>query len=477
MICAKNGLHLPQLFFAFLNDVWISIFRHDLIFVVDQMQGAFVQFQMNDAAFVIDRLCCLIFYGLGHIIDVNIVAEDFTGASILRRDRRTGKANIGRIGQSIPDHTSGPNHCFCFDLAVLFLFHNDLFAESVLPAMRFVGHDDDITPLGKRFTALLKLLHGGKNDAVCLSVGQQLLQVGAAFGVLRRLPQKVFTAGELPVKLVIQGIAVCDDDNSRAFHGLLQVVGVKDHRQRLSAALRMPEDPALSVCFGCVQGGRYRFLHGKILVVSCQDLKCVLPVHVKADEVLENIQKAFLLKDPLEEGIKRCVLRVFIAPVGCLPGHETVLTRRDGTSLRSAHVAHHADGIVNKQRRDFVHIVSELPISRRCVCLFAGRGLQLHHNQRKSIHEENHIRALFRVFNERPLIGDSEFVVVRMFEIHQINERRALLAVLNILHRYAVLQIVHENHVLLQQRTCFKIFQLIQCLTERVIRQSWIQPL
>ena len=39
----------------------------------------------------------------------------------------------------------------------------------------------------------------------------------AAFGVLRRLPEKIFAAGELPVKLVIQIVAVGDDNDGRAF--------------------------------------------------------------------------------------------------------------------------------------------------------------------------------------------------------------------------------------------------------------------
>ena len=53
--------------------------------------------------------------------------------------------------------------------------------------------------------------------AVCLSVCKQLFQIFTAFGVLRRLTEKVFAAGELSVKLVIQIVTVGNDDDSGAF--------------------------------------------------------------------------------------------------------------------------------------------------------------------------------------------------------------------------------------------------------------------
>ena len=71
--------------------------------------------------------------------------------------------------------------------------------------------------IDKRFMAFFKLLHGCEDNAVCLSVCKQFFQILAAFGVLRRLPEKIFAAGELPVKLVIQIVTVSNDNDSGAF--------------------------------------------------------------------------------------------------------------------------------------------------------------------------------------------------------------------------------------------------------------------
>ena len=83
--------------------------------------------------------------------------------------------------------------------------------------MRFISHHDNVPTLRKSFVAFFKLLHGREDYAVCLSVCKQLFQIFTAFGVLRRLTEKVFAAGELSVKLVIQIVTVGNDDDSGAF--------------------------------------------------------------------------------------------------------------------------------------------------------------------------------------------------------------------------------------------------------------------
>ena len=90
----------------------------------------------------------------------------------------------------------------------------------------------------------------------------------AAFCLLWRLAQEIPAAGKLPVKLVVQVVPVCDDDNGRAFQGGLQRMGVKYHRQRLPAALGMPEHAAFAVCNRCFPGGLHRFFDRKILMVA-----------------------------------------------------------------------------------------------------------------------------------------------------------------------------------------------------------------
>ena len=66
----------------------------------------------------------------------------------------------------------------------------------------------------------------------------------------------------------------------------------------------MPEDAALAVRHGCVFCRLNRLFDCEILMVPSENLKCILPVHVKADEVLHNVKEAGLLKQSDKECVK-----------------------------------------------------------------------------------------------------------------------------------------------------------------------------
>ena len=99
---------------------------------------------MNNAAFVIDRSCCTVFNRLCHVIDVDVITEDFACAAIFCRNWCSGEANVGRVGKRIPYDAGSANNGFCLDFAVVLLLDHNLFIETVLPTMRFVSHHDDI---------------------------------------------------------------------------------------------------------------------------------------------------------------------------------------------------------------------------------------------------------------------------------------------------------------------------------------------
>ena len=83
------------------------------------------------------------------------------------------------------------------------------------------------------------------------------------------LTQKILALGKLPVKLVIQVVAICDNYDGRAIQSILQTMGIKHHRQRFAAALCMPEYTTLAVCLRCVFRGKYCLIDSKILVITC----------------------------------------------------------------------------------------------------------------------------------------------------------------------------------------------------------------
>ena len=135
-------------------------------------------------------------------------------------------------------------------------------------------------------------------------------------------------------------------------------MSIKDHGQGFSATLGVPEHAALAVGRGGVLGGFDGLFHREILVVRRQHLKGVLTVHIEADEVFQNIQKAPLFEYPLKEGVKLGVLGILIAAVLGFPLHETILAGGDSARLGSGQVAHDTDLIIDEHGRDLVHIVA-----------------------------------------------------------------------------------------------------------------------
>ena len=143
-----------------------------------------------------------------------------------------------------------------------------------------IFYGDNVPAFRKSFVAFLKLLHGREDYAVCLSVCKQFFQIFAAFSVLWCLTEKVFAAGELSVKLVIQIVTVSDDNDSGAFQCFLQIISTEDHRQRFSAALCMPENAALTVRHGCVFCRLNCLLDCKILMIPSEYLESILSIHI-----------------------------------------------------------------------------------------------------------------------------------------------------------------------------------------------------
>ena len=68
-------------------------------------------------------------------------------------------------------------------------------------------------------------------------------QVGAVCGLHRRLAQQVVAAREGAEELVVEVVAVGEDDDRRVLHRRVQddAAGVERHRQALARALRVPD--------------------------------------------------------------------------------------------------------------------------------------------------------------------------------------------------------------------------------------------
>ena len=217
LVGTEDCFHLTEFLFALFDDIRIGVISHNVILIIDQMEGVLVEFQVNHTALVVDGSGCTVFNCLCHIIYVDVITEDLSCTAVFCGDRCSGESNVGRIRKRVSYNAGSADNGFRLDFAVVLLLDHNLLIETILPAMRFICHHDNVPAFRKSFVAFLKLLHGREDYAVCLPVCKKLFQIFTAFGVLRRLTEKVFAAGELPVKLVIQIVAVGNDNDSGAF--------------------------------------------------------------------------------------------------------------------------------------------------------------------------------------------------------------------------------------------------------------------
>ena len=229
IIVTEDSFHLPKLTLAFLYYISIGILCHDLIFGVYQFQGVFIEFQLHDTALIVNGTSRTVLNSLRHIVNVDIVTEHLTGVPILSGYRSTRKADICSIRERITDNSSRADDLTGNKLAVLILGHLDFFCQTILPSMGFISHNDDISSFRQRFARFLKLLHRGEDNAVSLATVKERFQVFTAFSVDRFLTEKSLAFRKLRIELIVKIVSVRDNNNSWAFKGGLEQMGIEHH--------------------------------------------------------------------------------------------------------------------------------------------------------------------------------------------------------------------------------------------------------
>ena len=293
------------------------------------------------------------------------------------------------------------------------------------------------------------------------------------------LPQEVLAVAELAVELVVQVVAVRDDDDGRGVKRLLQEVGVEHHGKGLARALRMPEYADFAVTAYGELGALDGLADGKILVVARKNLMAAHAVIVEADEVPDDVQEPFFLEDALKESREVREGLGFHIPVFRLPLHEAVLAARDGPRLAHQLVGHDADAVVDEHAGDFLHVIADLRVCIACVRLLPARGLQLKEADREPVQEQQNVRPLGGVFHEGPLVGDDVGVPVAAFPrvliIGNVDDGGFCLAVRAVADLNPVLQVVHEERVLFHQLGVLKVAELEQRFGKGLCRGIRVQ--
>ena len=122
-----------------------------------------------------------------------------------------------------------------------------------------------------------------------------------------------------------------------------------------------------------------------------------------------------------------------------------------------------------------MHVIPDLRVRLRCICLLTRRRFQLYKHNRHTIQKQQNIGALIAVLYKRPLVRYDKGVVARITVIHKIDKARALFALNKIAHFHTMLQIIHKQGIFLHQLSIFKILQLIQSICNRILRHGRIK--
>ena len=318
--------------------------------------------------------------------------------------------------------------------------------EVVLAAVRLVGDDDDVAPVGEHRVpvALLlgkELLDGGEHDA---AGGDRELrpQVGAVGGLHRRLAQQIATAREGAEELIVEVVAVGEHDDGRIRHRRVQddAPGIEGHRQALARALRVPDHADAPVArlaarplprlvaprpFGdparrCRPSGAQRLFHRHVdrmeLVVAGHLLDELAAARVlEDDEVAQQVEEAPLLEHTLQHDLQLGhVRRRVLAPGDRAPGLEPLLARAERADARLHAVGGDQRRVGREQRRDLRLVGLKLLEGRPDRRVLVGGVLQLDHRQRQPVDEQHHVRpARVLPFRHGELVDGQPVVVVR----------------------------------------------------------------
>ena len=296
---------------------------------VEFLGHALVEVEIDYTALVVYGPGGSVLHRLGHVIHVDILSEHLLRVFVCGRDGSARKADETGVGQGFP-------HLQCHALFHYLLLGIPLLL-AILRAVGLVGHHDDVLALRKRFVALGEFLYRGEQDAAAFSFLQHVCQLLAALCVLGSGAHKLAILREGGEQLLVEVLAVGHNHDGHLRQMLYQQMREEHHRQRLAAALRMPEDTNLPVAGHSLFGPFQGFVHCKVLVIACHHLHLVFLVAV-ADEVAYNVYQVFLLEDASEERFVVGQRRRFIFPVLRFPFHISLLVGGDGSRPACYHV-------------------------------------------------------------------------------------------------------------------------------------------
>ena len=435
------------------------------------------QFDPCEAAFVIDRHCRPVFDSAADVVDVDIMAEHGRRIHIGCLNWRAGEADERGVGQRIPQMFGKA----IGDLAGLL----DPCLEAILAAMCLIRDHHHIAAVGQqrigRSLFRGELLDGGEHHPTRCP-RQRLLQILAAVGLHRCLSDQVAAHGESAEQLVVQIVAVGDDNDGRVFHRRFthQLPGVESHQQALPRTLGVPDHPCPAVTAG--PAGLHRAghgpLHGMELVITRDDLGDAARRVTIQREILQQRQQAWPGKHPFDEHRHlRRTFRRHIGAIGRAPGHEAFQIGGQRTDARLHPVGRDQNGIGAEQRRDLRLVGLQLVEGRTQRCGLGPRFLHLDHRDRQAVQEHHHIRAAVMAVFDHGELGNGQPVVLVLLRIHQSHRIAADRAIRSpVFHRHTFHHGAMQAAVFLDQRGAVAGDHPPQGIFARILGNLRVQP-
>ena len=163
---AQNRVHPGKIPLAFLYNFRVRLFGQRIKFRVNYRQRVLIQTKFHYPALVIYRARRAVLDRLRHIVNVDIIAEDFPCAAVFGGNRRPRKTDVRRVWKAVANDSGGSHDSFRYLFPRLVLCNPDLFRQTILPPVGLVRHYHQIAAFRKAVERLLKLLHGGKDNSI-----------------------------------------------------------------------------------------------------------------------------------------------------------------------------------------------------------------------------------------------------------------------------------------------------------------------
>ena len=121
---------------------------------------------MDYAALIIYGTRCAVFHSLRHVVNINVITENFSGVAVFGGYRRTSESDECCVRKGVADDAGIANYDSGFGFALFIFAHDYTLIHAVLATVRLVCHNHDVASSGQRLFAFLKFEHGGKDNAV-----------------------------------------------------------------------------------------------------------------------------------------------------------------------------------------------------------------------------------------------------------------------------------------------------------------------